>query len=140
MIVYSIKTDCYRCGKPMLAYTYVWYRDGNGDVCFPYEDWMMIEAYNDTKLAGESNYFDKNSSALNFPVFTLGYNSELDLEVFNSGKFPNIKLINSQQRHGAYYANTCEECGSFLGAYYLLEHVTDNHLKPNEPMPIACKL
>ena len=98
----------------------------------------MYEVY--AELHQDNPYFDMNSNALNFPVKTLGYDSELDSVVIKSGHFQTVEMRSSRQVKVPYAANICPHCGAFQGRYHILEEVTDRFLKPNTPMDIECEL
>jgi len=139
MIVYSFDRVCYSCKKTLKSFTYLQYRTLYDDVTFPYEGWIMREVY--SALHPDEQYFDMDSRTLNFPVKILGDEEELDKTLFDSGRFPNIEFVLSYQHHKKhYYANVCPHCRRFLGNYFLREHVTDNHLRPNISMNIECEV
>ena len=99
---------------------------------------MMSEVY--AHIHPDSTYFDKTSYALNYPVYTLGDNFELDKIVIESGKVPNISFLKSRMWPNSYLANFCPLCQKPYGKHHLLEHVTDQYLSPNIGMVIECDI
>lgn len=140
MIIYSFPMICYSCSSQFEVYSYIRFKTFYDDVSFPYKPWMMHEVYAETHKDAPFFVEDEIKQSLSYPVFTIGYNVELDREVLSKPQIKGVKLRYSGEAHTQYAANICPHCGKFTGRYYVLQKITDEFLYPNHPPKIAFEI
>lgn len=140
MIIYSFPMICHSCASTFEVYSYIRYKTFYDDVSFPYQPWMMHEVYAETHKDAPYLTEDEKRELLAYPVFTIGYNADLDQEILSSPKIKGVELRYSREACTKYVANICPHCGKFTGRYYVLQKITDEFLYPNRPPKIAFEI
>lgn len=140
MIIYSFPMKCHSCASMFEIYSYIRYKAFYDDVSFPYQQWMMCEVYAETHKDAPYLSEDKMRKLLAYPVFTIGYNADLDQEILSSSQVKGVELRYSRKAHKKYAANICPYCGKFTGRYHVLQKITDEFLYLNYSPKIAFEI